>query len=114
MPDHIVLVIFLFGGEIVWDNGNPIHSGGCPRMAFLKIKTTYSELVQKICDLSNSNKLRHIPIVQYLHHHFVAVVVHIRYQSQQLFAYFGHGRREGAAIDWETIYREAIDVGNIL
>ena len=38
-------------------------------MAFLKIDTTYSELVQKICDLLKSNGLGHIPIFQYLHHH---------------------------------------------
>ena len=36
-------------------------------MAFLKTNTTYSELVQKICDLSISIKLGHIPIVQYLY-----------------------------------------------
>ena len=34
-------------------------------MAFLKTDTMYSELVQKICDLSSSNKLGHIPIVHY-------------------------------------------------
>ena len=36
-------------------------------MAFLKTDTTYSELVQKICDLSISIKLGHIQIVQYLY-----------------------------------------------
>ena len=36
-------------------------------MAFLKIDTMYSGLVQKLCDLSNSIKFGHIPIVQYLH-----------------------------------------------
>lgn len=36
-------------------------------MAFLKRSTTYSQLVQKIRDLSNGNMLGHIPIIQYLH-----------------------------------------------
>ena len=67
MPDRTVLVIFHSGGEIVWDNGSQVYSGGCPKMAFLKTNTTYSELVQKICDLSNSKKLGYIPIIQYLH-----------------------------------------------
>ena len=36
-------------------------------MAFLKTDTVYSKLVQKICDISISIKLGHIPIVQYLY-----------------------------------------------
>lgn len=46
-----------------------MYSEGCPKMAFLKLSTTYLELVQKICDFSDFEKLGHIPIVQYLHQH---------------------------------------------
>lgn len=67
MCERDLLVIFHSGGQLIWDNRSPIYNGSCPKMAFLDNSITYSQLVQKICRLSDGNRLGHIPNIQYLH-----------------------------------------------
>ena len=67
MSDRDLLVILHSGGQFVWDNGSPIYNGGCPKMAFLKRSITFTQLVQKVHELSIGNKQRFVPNIQYLH-----------------------------------------------